>query len=203
MRFESMAVVLSAAAFSLAGCGGKSNPQVGQPRDRYVLDFTGNDGGGVPVRAWAHYAFTVQLDAMVRPYVFADPVHEVGDGFIGSDTAYVACDSAPESLDALTSDSEAIGTGDAADVSAIRVELLPSAEDGSANDRKVCFGYRDLQGDWQWRLGVSEFHPETTTGHLVADLPAPDGRADALMILFSQLNTVGVPLLTKISYEGQ
>ena len=149
------------------------------PVDRYELDFSGSQGGGIPGGHFNNFAFTLDQGESMRKISVAR--NEQRKDVIAS-FDYADCTKGQESL--LERQLRDLAPGQAMWVDYVDVEMSSEAQKDLTWAGGVCYGYRNPSGAWHWRLATTPLRYDAATGRVRARIWVKEGNIDALKLVF-------------------
>jgi hypothetical protein len=149
------------------------------PVDRYVLDFSESEDGGVPGGNFDNFAFNLDLREPVRKI-------SVRRGEQGKDVIasydYADCTRGQESL--LQKPLSELAAGNATWVDYVDIEMIPLLQKNVEWAGGVCYGYRNPSGAWHWHLAATPLTYDPATDRVRARIWVKEANIDALKLVF-------------------
>jgi len=174
-------------AFAVASLSSRANVtaevkrMVLTPVNRYILDFSHSEGGGLPGGNFDNIAFNLDLHESKRSISLRRG--ERSKDIIAS-YDFADCTKGQESL--LQKPLDQLAPGQAAWVDYIDIEMIPFRQEGVKWAGGVCFGYRNAGGSWHWHLATTPLTLDAATDRVRARIWVKEGNIDALKLVFDQ-----------------
>jgi hypothetical protein len=149
------------------------------PVEKYVLDFSPSEGGGVPGGNFDNFAFNIDPRQPVRKISM-----RAGDRRpdVIATYDYADCTKGQESL--LEQPVRELAAGSAAWVDYVEIEMIPLAQRELKWAGGVCYGYRNPDGKWHWHLATTPLTYDPATDRVRARLWVKQANIDALKLVF-------------------
>ena len=166
---------------SLAGgLSGQSGSENLWATSTYVLDLSKSENGGIAGGTFWNLAFVLNLSQST-----SEMAVRYGDQRLPRLVAtfdYADCTKGQEGL--LEEPLRKLARGDFAWVDSIEVEMLPLQQEYVRWSGGVCYGYRDLDGQWRWELTTTLLAYDAATDRVRARISVQKGPLDALKLVF-------------------
>ncbi len=145
--------------------------------EKYVLDFSGSEGHGVPGGNFDNFAFTLK-----QPMRKISLRHDERREDVIATYDYADCTKGQESL--LETPVRGLAAGNAAWVDYVDVEMLPLPQENVRWAGGVCYGYRTASGRWHWRLAATPLAYDPASHRVRARIWVKQANVDALKLVF-------------------
>jgi hypothetical protein len=147
-----------------------------------VLDFSSSPDGGVSAGAFNNFGFTLTLREATRKIAVERDRQQHKDVIATYD--YADCTKGQESL--LERPVRELPRGDAAFVDYVDLDLRPFPQKDFVSDGGVCYGFRNQDGAWHWRLTMTPLTHEAAGNRVLARVWIKEANVDALKFVFSK-----------------
>jgi hypothetical protein len=148
------------------------------PGKPFVLDFSGSPDGGVSAGSFNNFAFRLSREPVRKLVVRRD---ELGKEVMAT-YDYADCTQGQERL--LERQIRDLPPGDPTFVDRIDIEMLPFPQKEFKSEGGVCYGFRNPQGEWQWRLSTTPLTYDAGSGRVRARLWVKQANVDAVKLVF-------------------
>jgi len=163
-----------------AQAGGRNPDAAAVAHDKkYVLDFSGSQGRGVPGGNFDNFAFTLDEQNPVRKMSFQSG--KQSSNLIAT-YDYADCTKGQEAL--LEKPLNGLARGTPIWVDYVDIEMIPLSQPRVTWSGGVCYGYRNSSGAWHWHLATTPLRYDSATGLVRARVWVKQNDVDALKLVF-------------------